>query len=237
LKPQKLAARETEFIVTQRNPFLHWAIPGISVFVIIIMAVIFLNMNKLIPDVNKIEQTSTISDRENSGLNQKSEASLMLIKEVRENEGDTVTNELVVESIEERVNLNDDNDLSAKQIIVSEADKQESEVVLSKPDATELELAQWQTKEQDVFFYTEEASSKSLAAQEPQDALSESGLLEIKDLIKTLKEKGEDDMALLNQLTILPSETAINHKTVARELTCELCSTIIYRPLKQDKNL
>ena len=78
---------------------------------------------------------------------------------------------------------------------------------------------------------------KTLATHDQQNGLSKSELLEIEDLIRALKEKGEDDMALLNQLAILPSETIINHKVVGTELTCELCSTIIYRPLKEDKNL
>ena len=64
-----------------------------------------------------------------------------------------------------------------------------------------------------------------------------SDLLEIRDLIKAVGGHGDEEMALLNQLTILPSETAINHEAVSGEQTCKLCSTIIYRPLKDDKKL
>ncbi len=90
--------------------------------------------------------------------------------------------------------------------------------------------------EQNVFFYPEPDNESSSVAQ-TQEKVSESDLLEIMDLVKTASEHNKEDMALLNQLTILPSETAISHKAVANDLTCKLCSTIIYRPLKDDKKL
>ena len=105
-----------------------------------------------------------------------------------------------------------------------------------KPAPSDLESSQWQSLAQNVYYYPD--TVKDSVVTHVEDNIIESKLLEIRDLIKAVsKHSGsEDEKALLNQLKILPSETAINKNTVATELTCKLCSTIIYRPLK-DKDV
>jgi type II secretory pathway predicted ATPase ExeA len=106
-----------------------------------------------------------------------------------------------------------------------------TEVFSPKPAPTELEITQWQSTEHNVFFYPESVDEPiATVGKEEKD------LLGIQDLI-VVNGHSEEEVELLNQLAILPSETAINPKTVAGELTCELCSTIIYRPLNDDKKL
>ena len=236
VKHVKLATKETEFVVSSRNPFSKWVVPALSVTVFIALAFVLINFTSQYKSLEISEkQQNTSVDFEEASIS--SDSSLMLIEEVREKENTEIAeNEPKEEYSEEIEGQHLEDNLIVDETTVSNVVKSE-EKHIEKPDPSELVEAQWQKKDDPVFFYPEESVEKTVVMKETQNVLNESGLLEIKDLIRTLKEKGEDDVALLNQLAILPSETAINHDSVAREMTCELCSTIIYRPLKEDKKL
>ena len=232
VKHVKLAAKETEFVVAKRPPVLRWAIPSFLILTLSVLAASYVNVNNQESGVNNddiVQSEPDISKEEIENV-ETSKASLMLIKEARENADNNIID---VKVVEEKIN----DDLVKEEATVAVADTQVPKIEVSKPGPVELEQAEWQIVKNNVVMYPEDTTSNSIVLKETNNALSESGLLEIKDLIRTLKEKGEDDVALLNQLTILPSETAINHKTVATDMTCDICSTIIYRPLKEDKNL
>ncbi|MBL1141984.1 MAG: AAA family ATPase [Proteobacteria bacterium] len=223
VKHVKLAAQETEFVDSRQIPYLRWGLISLSVLVLALLIVALTESKLLTPIFNNsraIEKNSPTASVDNTGISKSVNTSLMLVKEVRENEdniGDTII-----------------SDSEEMPIIETEV---EEKVFIARPDPADLKAVQWQSLEQNVFFYPEEQTSFASEIEQSEDTLKESGLLVIQDLMKTLKEHGEDDLALLNQLTKLPSETAINHNTVAGELTCKLCSTIIYRPLKDDKKL
>ena len=239
VKHVKLATKETEFVASPNQSIFKWFMPALSVIAIFAIVFSFLvNQSKSIDTEIVInEESINNSDEVNDKILVSKDSSLMLIEEVR----DKTDNAVVVNEVKEVVSK-DVEDNAANTVVNINTDQdpnitQSEEKYVDKPDPAELAQADWQIIKNDVVYYPEKPVKQDVVKVETSSGLSESGLLEIKDLIKTLKEKGEDDMALLNQLTILPSETAINHKSVATEMTCELCSTIIYRPLKEDKKL
>ncbi len=238
VKHVKLAARETEFVDKHEFPVFRWSLISLStvVFVALVVALTNMSFTRFAKnDTNMIGQNDSAVNLESSDVLQPANTSLMLVKEAREIEESVSRKETFDESLlESHTMASTEETQQGSDVIVSE--NINGGEFVAKPAANELEKARWQMIEQNVFFYPEQ-SNASVAVTDTDDALSESGLLEIRDLIKAVSEHGEDDMALINQLTILPSETAINHKTMASELTCELCSTIIYRPLKEDKKL
>ena len=239
VKHVKLAAKETEFVVTSGNPLFKWAVPALSVMLVIVLAFSFVTIKSQHNNiaVNDNEQSTSV-DHEGKGESiASSGSSLMLVKDVREKENNGLAvNETKVRSYEEISEQSLKENTIVDEAIVSDVVEQDIKQI-NKPDPGDLAEAQWQKIENNVVYYPEKSMDKTLVTQDQQNGLSKSELLEIEDLIRALKEKGEDDVALLNQLAILPSETVINHKVVGTELTCELCSTIIYRPLKEDKNL
>ena len=239
VKHVKLAAKETEFVVTSGNPLFKWAVPALSVMLVIVLAFSFVTIKSQHNNiaVNDNEQSTSV-DHEGKGESiASSGSSLMLVKDVREKENNGLAvNETKVRSYEEISEQSLKENTIVDEAIVSDVVEQDTKQI-NKPDPEDLAEAQWQKIENNVVYYPEKSMDKTLVTQDQQNGLSKSELLEIEDLIRALKEKGEDDVALLKQLAILPSETVINHKVVGTELTCELCSTIIYRPLKEDKNL
>lgn len=239
VKHVKLATKETEFVTSSRSSLFNKLVPALSViiFITLVISVISIQYYNNQTEVSDIKQNTPIDSKEINEPITSSDSSLMLIKDVREKEGDIVlANEVETKPSDAMVQEDIVEKPVVDQTIVIDVAKQEIKHV-DKPHPDELVEAEWQQLKNDVTYYPEESVDKEIADKGSQNVLTESGLLEIKDLIKTLKERGEDDMALLNQLTILPSETAINHESVATEMTCELCSTIIYRPLKEDKKL
>jgi len=235
VKHVRLAARETEFVDKQNTPVTRWALISLSSFMTVVALIVVLpkiNFSSLVSnETMRIEQNSSTDIIENIQSSKTANASLMLIKEVRESVALTTQKESVAPSIEE------------SEIVIV---KTEQEVSLLRPDPAELKKAEWQLMTQNIFSDPEPTHKPALVEQNiieqvaevrTKEGLSDSDLLGIRDLIKAVSEHGEDDIAILNQLTILPSETAINHKSVANELTCKLCSTIIYRPLRDHKEL
>tara|TARA_R110002073_G_scaffold61674_1_gene155088 strand:+ start:23981 stop:25444 length:1464 start_codon:yes stop_codon:yes gene_type:complete len=231
-KHVELAARETEFVSKRHFSEFRWGM--IAALVIVVAAIVI-----AIPSIKHslfLAQESIASEEANveeskidaQGLNTGS-SSLMLVKEARE----TLVNT-------EKKNSQIVTDDKAHDISVANVGRG-FEVVVEQPDPSELETPKWQRVEQDAYFYPDSVKEEAV---ENTSIVMDAGkrdddLLEIRDLIKAVggERHGEEEMTLLNQLTILPSETAINHETVAGELTCKLCSTIIYRPLKDDKKL
>ncbi len=119
--------------------------------------------------------------------------------------------------------------------------------------------AEWQQLDQEVYVYREETDSiidtvwqqldhEVNVYQDQPGAITNSvtdaekvvpGQIEAEPManVNSDSEHGQDENRLLQQLTKLPPEVLMNDETVATDMTCKLCSTIIYRPLKQDSKL
>jgi type II secretory pathway predicted ATPase ExeA len=224
VKHVKLAAKETEFVEKPTFPFFRWGLISFSLVLVFVLLITFSNTHfstQKMSEVIPVEETNSVASIEIKKKQESPSSSLMLVKEAREAEKN-------ISTIEKK-------DVFIEEIISPPNYK--TEVFVAKPNPSELEKTQWQSTEHNVFFYPEKITETETVAATIEVDTVENSLLEIEDLINTIKEKGDDDIALINQLTTLPSETAINHNTVATELTCKLCSTIIYRPLREDKKL
>jgi type II secretory pathway predicted ATPase ExeA len=236
VKHVKKAAHETEFVEKQNNSVFRWSVAGLSIIIIAVIIVVLSNIN--LTDEVKIEgqDVSSTERVENEEFSKSSNSSLMLVKEARKSD-ESISKAKPVDKPSNENLLISNNDISRNEKIVIESTNEKSKVVIARPAPAELETAQWQSIEQKVFFYPDKPVATSMAVTEAEEKLNENELREIRNLMEAVVEHGEDEIALLNQLTKLPAETAINHQAVASELTCKLCSTIIYRPLKNDKNL
>lgn len=231
-KHVELAARETEFVSKRQFPALRWGmIAAIVVVVAALVAAMPSIKHSLFHAQESIasEETDTGGNRINTEDVKAGSSSLMLVKEAREILAGTEQNDSQITSDSE---VEDTTHSANIDVANSEINP---EVFIARPDPSELETPIWQSVEQVAYFYPENV--KQAIVNNTDTDKRDDDLLEIRDLIKAVSGHGDDEMALLNQLTILPSETAINHETVAGELTCKLCSTIIYRPLKDDKKL
>lgn len=245
VKHVALAARETEFVEQQSVPYLRWGLIGLSVTTFVAVAVwIGMNVSSInLNNDNLITEDKVATKKE---VISSAKGSLILIEEARENEGKvSQTNATEKLAVEKTIQSAAIETSGSDESLIADNDSVVAEHMDPKPGKKELEIAQWQSIEQDVYFYPQTSATTSVTKTKVEGdsnadestEISKSDMLEIRDLIRAVSEHGEDDKALLNQLTILPSETAINHETVAGELTCKLCSTIIYRPLRDDKEL
>jgi MSHA biogenesis protein MshM len=206
-KHVKLAARETEFVSQQQIPFFRWGLVSLLTLILLVLIVYMPRVQLPLISSNEVEQ-----------VNESNPVSKKEIIKVPEEKGESLM--LVKEA----------------RVSTPEVNKVEPDIFIPRPDPDELEVSEWQSIEQAVYFYPE-TSDVSTVVVDAKEENKVSDMLEIRDLIKAVSGHDEDEVALLNQLTILPSETVLSSKTVTGELTCELCSTIIYRPLKEDKKL
>jgi type II secretory pathway predicted ATPase ExeA len=236
-KHVELAARETEFVSKRRFPAFRWDMVAV---LIIVFAALIAGMPSIKDSLFQAkesiasEELGVGGNDEIAGDSKTGNSSLMLVEEAREDIA-TTTN------AEQRDSKTTAVSQAVVDVKIHNADIKDvdsvitAEVFIPRPAASELETAKWQIIEQDTYIYPNKVKQTIVKNTETRDG--DKDLLEIRDLIKAVSGHGDEEMALLNQLTILPSETAINHETVASDLTCKLCSTIIYRPLKDDKKL
>lgn len=234
VKHVRLAARETEFVDTPNYPFLRWSLISLSLLVLFVLILTLTELDFLSPVLNEtraIEQNSPTA-LDDTGISKTANDSLMLVKEARQSEETPDKKNTVDEPMETDAESTAINKRLDDEVKIAKASNTETEVFVVRPDLTELQEAQWQSTEQPVFIYPEKPVNVPVVVEQTDDALNDTGLLVIQDLMETLEEHSKDDLALLKQLTKLPSETAINHNTVASEFACKLCSTIIYRPLR-----
>ena len=85
VKHVKLATKETEFVVSSRNPFSKWVVPALSVTVFIALAFVLINFTSQYKSLEISEkQQNTSVDFEEASIS--SDSSLILIEEVREKE-------------------------------------------------------------------------------------------------------------------------------------------------------
>lgn len=227
-KHVELASQETEFFPKKQWPHFRWAVGSL---VVIIVAVMFTS-------ISSIMEPSVIEVKDNKVSHANSEAITL------ENKGSSL---MLVEEAREDIEKEQENllEIAAEVSVINEGASKAAhhgtekmdEDIIAKVDIAGLEAPAWQSLEQEVYLYPE--SEEEPVALSEKEKSQDIELLEIRDLIKAVSAHGDDEeeITLLNQLTILPSETAINHETVASELACKLCSTIIYRPLKNDKKL
>ncbi len=236
-KHVELAARETEFVSKRHFPTFRWSMAAVLI-------IVFAAFIAVLPSIkDSLLQAKELIASEGHGVGSNDEivedsntgnASLMLVEEARDDIATTtnaeqINNQTVVDSqalVDVKIHNADIKDVDSDI---------KTEVFAPRPAASERGTAKWQTMEQDTYIYPD--TMKQTIVKNTEADNTDSDLLEIRDLIKAVSGHDDEEMALLNQLRILPSETAINHETVASDLTCKLCSTIIYRPLKDDKKL
>jgi len=230
-KHVELAARETEFVSKRDFPIFRWGMIAALVLVVVVIVVAMPSIKHslfLAQESIALEKTSVGENKNDTEGLKAGRSSLMLVKEAREVLVEVEQKDSqIVTGLEGIGSANDD---------VANSDIR-PEVFIARPDPSALKTAKWQVVGQEAYFYPEDIKQATVQNTDTDTDKRNSDLLEIRDLIKAVAGHGDEEMALLNQLTILPSETAINHETVAGELTCKLCSTIIYRPLKDDKKL
>jgi type II secretory pathway predicted ATPase ExeA len=236
-KHVELAACETEFVSKQQYPVFRWGLIATSMIIAVALFVSLPNIKHSLFAVKESklsEQNGSAEIRGNADEPKFANTALMLVKEAREEvaviiETEQIDNQTAQDSGLVVVDITENENIIAANI--------DPEIFTLLPDPSELAIAEWQGIDQDVYFYPD--TGKQSVVKNTEAESIDKDLLEIRDLIKAVSGhgEGEEEIALLNQLRVLPSETAINHKTVARELTCKLCSTIIYRPVKDDKKL
>lgn len=230
-KHVQLAANETEFVTKEKTSRLQWALIFCSLVVISIL-VFYVSENNRSDFVNTANSASVTSNQDNEKTEETdttkvNTASLMLLKDAR---GESKT------AFHDQGDSKGSNETNVMHQSEKDVIKPiDPEAIISKPDPSEYALATWQKLDQSVYIYPEKIEKPVVARTEENDHSGD--LLEINDLMKSVIGHSKDELALLKQLKILPSEAVINHNSVANELTCRLCSTIIYRPLKDDKNL
>ncbi|MCG8379045.1 MAG: AAA family ATPase [Proteobacteria bacterium] len=226
-KHVKLAAKETEFISLHNIQVFRWGLAALLI-------IAFIGVMFFIPKINwtSFDVPSLVkheADKNNSSLDF--------------NISDDIGDDTLTLLDETEANQNKDNNQSAVAINNTSENYEnkpfEEKIVLEepvqRPDPAEYSEPDWRTLDNVVYIYPEK--TEEIVAANKQDDNSQNDLLEIRDLIRSISGRNEDEEALLNQLKILPSEVAINYKSVTEDRTCKLCSTIIYRPLKNDEKL
>ncbi len=230
-KHVELASRETEFVSKRQWPVFRWGVACISVFalVAIIMNINVIKQSSFFADQIGGTETADVTDEDVDVIATKTSGpSLMLVKEVREDinsSNNTVTDAAVLVVQDKKNNK-----------IHSAVSSEPADGLYVDQGAAEIIMPEWQKVEQEIYYYPD--TEDELIEPIVDSNIHNNDLLEIRDLIKAVSDHGnEEKIILMNQLTILPSETAINHESVASDLTCKLCSTIIYRPLTDGKKL
>lgn len=113
--------------------------------------------------------------------------------------------------------------------------EQEVYVYREQPDA--IIDTVWQQLGQEVYVHQEQPHAITDTVTNANQAASGQREAETATNVTSESEHGQDENRLLQQLTELPPEVLMNDEAVATDMTCKLCSTIIYRPLKQDSKL
>lgn len=247
-KHVELAARETEFVTHKPFPVFRW---GLLSIVIIILAGLILSLPKIkqslfeaaqlnaleLEDNNTvIEDASETVNMNNSSLILADEAQQPIQEGIQADE----TGSVEMNRVEDEPVLTISNKSTDDEVITAGVGLISNPMV-PIPDPSELKTPEWQKTDQDVVLYSdpqaEIVDSNQIARINSEIEVNKNGLLEIDDLMSSASRHDSDEMALLKQLTRLPAETAINDKARTGEFTCKLCSSIIYRPVKDDKKL
>ncbi len=96
---------------------------------------------------------------------------------------------------------------------------------------TRIMQVEWQELEQSVYTYQQpETAGEPVTEEETRQTQTTA-------MVNIVVENKWDDTELLEQFAELPPEGMMDDATVAADMTCKLCSTIIYRPLKEDRKL
>lgn len=220
-KHVELAARETEFVNSRQKITFRWGLVGLAITVIVLLLISFPAIKySLLPLTESISGNASVA------------------APVENSDVPVVLSGQVDDDLDaDAVQINEQLSASA----VNNAQLSDNAVEGENPGGTSaLETPAWQITEQEVIHYPDTIKPAVGAKPLISNTANESPdieLLEIRDLMKSVSGHSDDEMALLKQLAILPAETAINDETMAGELTCKLCSTIIYRPVKDDKKL
>ena len=215
-----MAANETEFVANHKLPKFRWGMAFLilALLVVGVMSIGNINLGSLhLKDQisSKVNKESVPEDANKSGS---------IIKPIELNREQLVGKTEVAKVVSTAV---------SKPIDISEPDEVDKRVYpkpgAPNPAPSELETAPWQELNEYVFFYPENNDRENVS--NVAISYSMDKLLEINDLYKSVSGYTSEELIVLKQLTVLPSES------VAEGLTCELCSTIIYRPIKKHKNL
>ncbi len=244
-KHVELAARETEFVTHKPFPVFRWALLSIATIIITGLIISLPNIKHLLfetAQLNALDQEGNDTvNKENTAAADMSDSSLMLTAETHQQPILEVIQAEKTATVETRVVIEESSLSTDEKTTDNEAITVGVEMIpeplTPRPDPSELEIPEWQKTNQGVDTQADAASNNQNAKRDSEIELNNNGLLEIDDLSVSISRHDGDEMALLKQLMLLPAETAINDETLTGEFTCKLCSSIIYRPVIDDKKL
>ncbi len=219
-KHVELAASETEFVsdrktrnISFNRPVFLYSLLAISLASIVLFALLNLDLFSVDKQTEQLKKENlavlhTDVEDDNSAL--------MLIEQ---NEEDVVlTNEKMSASIVK-------SEVTDSATSIEETLAVESQLL---PDPSELESAAWQSMEQYVYTYPETPLKQENVVNEISG-----DMMNIDSIKNTPAYSSQNRELLMQQLVELPSETIMTHNSLATGMTCKLCSTFIYRPVKE----
>ena len=216
-KQVKLAASETEFIGKRESVFSLKRI-GVTLSILIFFLCMVLVYNRM----------PTISF-ESEAISKK--ATDTLITEPKNIQQEDINTSLTESNIEqsELETVKPIEDIEVAAVVIEEKDT-------IRPDPESLVMAEWQELEQTVQqFKTNNLTTVEHTTSQSEDVDSE--LLSIDSIARDVSGHTTEELRLLEQLKLLPSEASMNTNSVASDTACKVCSTIIYRPIKNDTSL
>ncbi len=231
-----LAASETEFVSMDSNSGRNWTMIAASVLVFIALAISFPYMQQYL--LSQSENVTPAADI--NPVPDNSELTSVEITDIVDTEADVKAS---IDSANEKVDIISnqianlpatENPVAEQQSVQTENDKPEiTEVFVARPDPDEIQQATWQTLNEDVYVYPDVPAK----IQQPQVEDAGIGIMDIENIAGSINGNSAEERKLLEQLVELPPEGAMNGTTVATDMTCKLCSTIIYRPLKDNSSM
>ena len=236
IKHVKLAAKETEFVLDKKKPGWQWGLifgslvlAGILAFFLHDIDWSFMGFDTSYTNKPEPRNHSVAS---NEGKIELGSSSLMLVKEARVQKVPSEQKQTRDREIEKNETVNDVINNEPDRITANETMPEKTTI---KPDTSELATAPWQSLESSIYYYPEKSNEPVVT--EVKEEKPDNNSVTIQDIVGQVVQPSAEDKILLKQLTVLPSEAVVTQKSVSKELTCQLCSTIIYRPLIDDKNL
>lgn len=216
-KQVKLAASETEFIGKRESVFSLKRI-GVTLSILIFFLCMVLVYNRM----------PTISF-ESEAISKKATDTLITEpKNVKQEDINTSLTESNIEQSEPET-VKPIEDIEVAAVVIEEKDT-------IRPDPESLVMAEWQELEQTVQqFKTNNSTTVEHTTSQSEDVDSE--LLSIDSIARDVSGHTTEELRLLEQLKLLPSEASMNTNSVASDTACKVCSTIIYRPIKNDTSL
>ena len=236
-KHVRRAANETEFVARHKFTNFRWSLVCLVLGVIAgVIALVSIDIDTLLSKsvayFESEKATSQVDDTDKF---------ISSVKPIESNVKESVIEKNKIEqhaatfvadqqaTISEQLNVNEmnsDNDLEKR--VYPEL----GEII---PALTELSQPIWQELKTVIYYYPDKIDTKSIDNTSSAKSINRS--IGVNDFSRSISDYTDDELIVLKQLSVIPSETVITAESVANGFTCKLCSTIIYRPIKKHENL